>query len=296
MPIPVAGLIAAAAVPELFKIGQGIAYGNQSRKYAKTPRPKYEIPQSIKNYLAQTKFQASTAGLPGMGNIVRSNDRGSASRIKAVQGSGMTGAAQLGAIAAIDQQSKEVIGDLGVKEAQYRAERQQDLYGAQMAMAEQELAQFDWDKRRPYLDAMKTAADLQTASREGIYYGTEGLSKIFASGLMLGAENEALDGGASNRTTGVSSATGVPFATNFDPNAVYGTGASKPMEEYGNDEYDIQFPNEITNGFNSQYYGMDVNDEMSDYYGLGDMYSRTLNNIFRRRGSTRTRSAKRVIR
>ena len=296
MAIPVAGLIAAAAVPELFKIGQGIAYGQQSRKYAKTPRPKYEIPQSIKNYLAQTKFRAGAVTLPGQGQIEAKMGRQMASSARGIQESGQSSGAILQALAGLNQQGIQQQADLGVQGAQMQDRRMGDLYGAQMAMAEQELAQFDWDKRRPYLDAMTTAAELQKASREGIYYGTEGLSKIFASGLMLGAENEALDGGASNRTTGVSSATGVPFATNFDPNAVYGTGASKPMEEYGNDEYDIQFPNEITNGFNSQYYGMDINDEMSDYYGLGDMYSRTLNNIFRRRGSTRTRSAKRVIR
>lgn len=288
-----AGLIAAAVVPELFKIGAGIFSGIRSAKYAKTPRPAYEIPQAYKDFLAATKFRAGTSGLPGQGQIEARLARQTAGSMGAIQRSGRSAASQIAGIAALDQASKEQVAELGVQGARQDERDLQQMYEAQRLMGTEQRRQWEWDKRGPYENAMATAARLQEASQQAIFTGLEGISGIAQSAMMLNAKTPG-DTTGTTETTQTTGGTTTPQY--FNLKNVYGTGASKPVEEYGAEDMggytDVQLPNEITNGFNSQYYGMPINDEMSDYYGMNTNFNRLFNSLFQRRGTTRTRNYK----
>jgi hypothetical protein len=309
-------MLAAQAIPEIYKIAAGQKYKKQSEEYAKTQRPKYEIPKAMKDYLRLAQGEVKYK-MPGYDQATARIYAQNAQAMEGVRRGGRSSAEQMAGIVGINRSAQEALVDLDIASGKNRQAAVQNLYGAQQAMAGEEKAQWDYDKNQPYLNAMKTAAELQQAGQEAQFYGLEGLSNIFTSGLQMGREGMFGEGGrgdtpgATAATTDMSGrtmgATGGPNPTYFDPNAVYGTGGAKPIEQYnpyGGDFLgeaqgyyegisDIEYPSAITNAFNSQYYGMPVTNEMSDYYGLGDMYSRTLNNVFRRRGSTRTRTYRR---
>lgn len=283
-------MLAAAAIPELFKIVKGIQYGTDSAGYAATKRPPYEIPQAMKDYLAQAKFRAATSGLPGEGRIKARMGAQTASSQRAIQQSGQSAASQLQALAALDQSSKNQIAELGVQSARQKERDLGQLYSAEQAMAGEQRRQWEWDKRGPYENAMATAARLQKASTGAIFTGLEGLSGIAQSGFKMGQGAET--GTGTDAMTGTSEAGSLPEANYFDANNVYGTGASKPISEYGNDYLTggFELPNELTNAFQSQYYGMPINDKTSDYYDMNTGFNDIFNSIFRRRGSERTRT------
>lgn len=280
MPIPAIALIAgAAAVPQLVKIGAGIGYGIKSKKYAKAQRPAYEIPQAYKDYLAQTKFRAGTFGLAGQGAIESKLARQSATSARAIERSGQSAASKIAGIAALDQASKEQVSELGVQAARQNERELQDFYQAQRLMGSEQMRQWEWDKRGPYENAMATAARLQEASQEAIFGGLEGLSDIALSGMELYAnkdkeksdsdkkDNDKKDGDKKDGDKG--------SYRKYTPNSMPWSG-----EINQNPTAQIQLPNQITNGFNSQFYGMPITNEMSDYYNMNNNFNRLFNSLF----------------
>jgi len=301
--IPLIASVAAAAIPEITKLTEAKSQRKRSEQYSKVQRPKYEIPENIKKYLAQTKFRAGAVTLPGQGQIEAKMGRQMASSARGIQESGQSSGAILQALAGLNQQGIQQQADLGVQGAQMQDRRMGDLYGAQRAMAVEEGKQFLYDEDEPYRNAMKLAQELDEASRSNRQVGIEGLSGIAQSVFMGGLSSGLFDKKPGDKDNLLSTSN---IANYFDPNAVYGTGASKPMETFGYDNMfgeaqgftdygnqQIELPPSITNGFNSQYYGMPVTDEMSDYYNLGGGFNNLFNSIFRRRGSERTRTYKR---
>lgn len=293
-------LLAAGAIPELFKIGAGINYSAQSRKYAKTKRPAYEIPQAMKDYLAQTKFAAGVYGLPGQGAIEAKLGRQTAATQRAIQQSGQSSASQLAALAAADQSTKESVAELGVEAAQYRAARQNELYSAERAMAQEQKAAWEWDKQMPYLDAMRTAAKLEEYGTAATFGGLEGLAGVAQSGIIMAKKDLGKDGkwfgsggGGGDKTMGGTDDSSPDY---FSSTNVYGTGAAKPAETFG-DNYDamqgFELPTQLTNLYNNRMYGTDIPQETQDYYGMHNSFNRMFQSLFRRRGKTYTKDYER---
>jgi hypothetical protein len=292
-------LLAAGAIPELFKIGAGIGYSAQSRKYAKKKRPAYEIPQAMKDYLAQTKFQAGVAGLPGQGAIEAKLGRQTASAQRAIQQSGQSSASQLAALAAADQSTKESVAELGVEAAQYRAARQNELYSAERAMAQEQKAAWEWDKQMPYLDAMRTAAKLEEYGTAATFGGLEGLAGIAQSGIKMAKKDLGKDGkwfggggvggGGGDKTSGLTD----PRLLGIKP-IMAPERDDEDMFSGGYDSAgDFNLPTELTSLFNNRMYGTDIPQETQDYYGMHNSFNRMFQSLFRRRGKTYTKDYER---
>ena len=332
MPIPVAGLIAAAAAPELLKIFKGAQYAKRSKDYAKAKRPDYEIPQSLKDYLAATKFEAGTRGLPGEGIAKARMDREAAASRRAIMQSGQNAASQIAGIAGVSQQAMEQEADLVERGAKYRASRLGDLYSAQIRMGDEEQKKWAWENKGPYENMMGVASEYELASQEAFWKGFEGLAGIAQSAMMMGGGAGAGAGGKAAAGAGMaggdySTLGGMPgdysslpgmmagkaagpqagynFTSNADslmgPPIDYGammpqpykdtSGALFNMADKGQYPFtpimaenpDMEMPSQLTDRFNSQYFEMPVDEDMSRYYGLRGMFNRTFNNIFRRR-------------
>lgn len=173
------GMIAAQAIPEIYKLFTAGKQKRMANKYAKTPRPAYEIPQALKDYLAQTKFNAAVSGLPGQAQLENKLQRQQASAIaRSAQSQGSAAERDITA-AAGDFATKSALGDTAYDAARYKAARQQDYYNAETAMAKQQLAQWEWDKKSPYIDAMAAASALNQAANENAMTGIEGLMGTF---------------------------------------------------------------------------------------------------------------------
>jgi hypothetical protein len=331
MPIPVAGLVAAAAAPELLKMFKGAQYAKRSRDYSKAKRPDYEIPQSLKDYLAATKFEAGVSGLPGEGVAKARMDREAAASRRAIMQSGQNAASQIAGIAGLSQQAMEQEADLAERGAQYRARRLGDLYSAQRVMGGEEQKKWAWEKQEPYVNAMNLASQYDLASQEAVFKGFEGLAGIAQSAMMMGAGAGAGAGGTAAAGAGAavgdySTLPGMPGDYSSLPGMMGGRAAAQtgyalpsdsdfsmgPSVDYGAlmpqpykdtpgtlfnmadkgqypftpimaEDPGMDFPSQLTNKFNSQYFDMPVDEDMSRYYGLRGMFNRTFNNIFRRR-------------
>lgn len=189
-----AAMVAAQAIPELFKLGTALKQKSMAKKYAKTPRPGYEIPQALKDYLAQTKFNASVSGLPGQSQLENKLQRQQASGIaRSIQSQGSAAERDMAA-AAGDYSTKQALEDTAYDAARFKVARQQDYYTAQQQMAKQQLAQWDWDKKQPYIDAMAATSALTQSANENTMAALEGLmGAVQTAGMagLFGAGNSA---------------------------------------------------------------------------------------------------------
>lgn len=178
-------MVGMAAVPQLVKLFQSADQARKARQFASTPRPSYEIPQAVKEYLNQAKFNAMASGLPGAGQLEAKQAQQQANAIGAIQRTQQSPSAMLAGIAAVDQNAKNGGLDLAVKGAQYRAGQQGQYYNALQQMGKQQMAQWEWNKKSPYLNAMAAASALRNASMRNLQGGLEGLSSIGQEALML---------------------------------------------------------------------------------------------------------------
>lgn len=169
------GMIAAQAIPELFKLGTAWKQKNMANKYAKTQRPSYEIPQALKDYLGQAKFNASVSGLPGQGQLENKLQRQQASTIaRSIQSQGSAAERDMAA-AAGDYATKQSLEDTAYDAARFKAAQQQNLYTAEQQMAKQELAKSEYEQRKPYDEAMAATAALTQSANENTMTALEGL-------------------------------------------------------------------------------------------------------------------------
>ena len=303
-------MLLSSAIPALFQAGKSFISSKEARDYAKSKKlPKYEIPESIKKNLKAAEFSIAE-GMPGAGQAQRQMQRTGAEAAQRVMQSG-EGAESLAAIAAINQNMLEQEADQYSAGASWRAARLNDISTARRLMAGEEKAAWEWDKKMPYLAAMETASKFERQANQELYQGLEGLADVATSGLMMGYQDQNLGTNWFGKTAGDAvgaagaaagtgmglTAAGAPSPTYFDPNAVYGTGAAKPYEEYGaygEELFGGDMPMEMTQPAVNAYFGGEVPMDVQEYYGLGSTMGNALRNIFsRRRGSSRSYTVRR---
>lgn len=181
-----AAMVAAQVIPEALKYITSRKQKKLAEKFGQTPRPGYEIPQAYKDYLAQAKFNAAVSGLPGQGQLENKLQRQQASTIaRSAQSQGSAAERNIAAAAA-DYNTKQALEDTAYDAARFKAARQQELYTAEQQMAKQQLAQWDWDKKQRYLDAMGAQSALTEASNKNAMTALEGLTGAFQTAGMMG--------------------------------------------------------------------------------------------------------------
>jgi hypothetical protein len=169
-----------------------------ANEFGKAQRPGYEIPQAYKDYLAQTKFNASVSGLPGQAQLENKLQRQQASSIaRSIQSQGSAAERNMAA-AAGDFATKQTLEDTAYDAARFKAARQQEYNTAQQVMAKQQLAQWDWDKKQRYLDSMGAQSALTESANKNAMTALEGLTGAFQTAGMMGlfgAGDRAAGGG-----------------------------------------------------------------------------------------------------
>jgi hypothetical protein len=233
------GMIAAQAIPEIWKLGTSIRQNQLANKYKRTPRPSYEIPQALKDYLGQAKFNAAVSGLPGQAQLENKLQRQQASSVaRSIQSQGSAAERDIAA-AAGDYATKQALEDTAYDAARYKSSKMQDLYGAETAMAKQQIAKAEYEQRKPYEDAMAATAALHQSAQENAMTGLEGLTSLFQTAGkagLLGAGGNAAGKVAAGATvpgtaTAMAATPAVAGATPAVSNAM-NFGATSDFNQY----------------------------------------------------------------
>lgn len=192
-----AGGMIAGGILTASQAAQANSYRREARQYAKTPRPKYEIPLALQQYLAATRNRANLYGLPGQGQMESKIAAASAGGIQAYRQSQQTPSGMAAGIAALDQNTKNAYGDVGVKAVQFQNTNQGFYNNALQAMGNEQKQQWSQDKQSPYLNAMAAAAKLNAAADEKTQQATNSMASTMSmGGSMMGGM-----GGLGNKTT-----------------------------------------------------------------------------------------------
>jgi hypothetical protein len=151
--------------PQIFGGGTGISDMLQSNMYAQTPRPAYEIPSAMYGILNSAQSQALQTQLPGQGLMQEQMDATTAQGINASQQSASNPADILSMVAKLSGQQQLGMQNMAGQAAQNYNANQDVLRTALGQMAAEQSNQWKWDKQMPYLDAMKTAYNLDMAAQ-----------------------------------------------------------------------------------------------------------------------------------
>jgi len=155
-------------------IGKGI-YGlfqtGQSKKYADTERPGYDIPEEYKQMLNSAKMQALQTQLPGQGLAEEKIGAATSKGLSYAKEATDSPASILGMTAALTGQEQEKMRDLGIAAGENYNTNQGVLRSALGTMGEQKLNKWQWEKQMPYQEAMETASGLQEAGVENMFKG-----------------------------------------------------------------------------------------------------------------------------
>jgi len=230
------GMIAAQAIPEILKLKTSIDQKKMADKYAKTPRPAYEIPQAYKDYLQQTKFNAMVGGAPGSRQAREKIDRNIANQMNNAKQVGGSSAGLLGTVSALGQTGSEAIANQQANEQQYNYKNLQNYYNAEQLMGKQQIAKSEYDQRKPYDEAMAATSALHQASSENTMSAITGLmgaAQTAGKAGLFGTGGRGAAPGTGGTTPGATPAPGATAATPTPPvsNAM-NFGATSDFNQY----------------------------------------------------------------
>jgi len=175
------------------QIAMGIYQMSQAKKYARHKRPEYKIPDALQTYLLNARQRANTYGLPGQGALENKINAQSGIGTQTLMQSQQSPASIAAGVAALDQNSKGAMAQLGVEGARFKAGQQGAQDNALQMMAAEQKKQWEWDRQSPYLNAMAAAAALNGAGMQNIQGG---MNQVAQSGSTLAGGG----GGGSQQT------------------------------------------------------------------------------------------------
>lgn len=208
MPLPLVAL-AAAAVPELVKLGVGASQKAKSKRLIKNnplPTLNYPIPKEVYENLMAAKNMAGQFGLPGQGQIENNMTESSANALYKASQVQQSPAAIMAGATAMNNDLMGQQADLGVEAAEYKDQKLAQYFGANNQLADAKQRKFeqewDWNQAQPYLSAMSAASALREGGARNAYSGLQGLSSLatsfFANQLKDAATEAATASGATN--------------------------------------------------------------------------------------------------
>jgi len=162
-------------------LGLGIAQLAKAGRMRNIRRPVMTTPQPLLDYYRGAKFRAGTYGLPGQGQIEAKLGRQTASALRGIQQSGASSAEQIAGIAALDQASKEQVADLGVQAAQFKNQQERYADQARLAMAQQQMREFEYNQAQPFDQQRMAQAALYQGGITNLSDFAGNLSKLFSS-------------------------------------------------------------------------------------------------------------------
>lgn len=205
-----------AIIPEIVRGFSGNAQEKEAARLAKTPRPPYQIAQTLLENRRLAGNRASQ-NLPGYGYLEN--------QIDAKAGAGNYGVVQAGAdpnsiisgIVGNEANAMDASAKLGYENAAYKDAGFNSLLGTNTALANEQKAQWQWDKQQPYLDAMKKAEELRNSGQINKFNAIDNIASV-GVGLLGGNKNT---GGASPYTYN-------PYGGDINPTAMTPNNYSDP--------------------------------------------------------------------
>lgn len=200
MPLPPALpaiLAAAAAIPQIGKIGMGLFQSRKAKRlsdrYNLEDRPRASMTEGFNQYLSQAERMAGS-DLPGRdileGDIRQSTSKGltSARQLASTESSAMAG--MLGLM----EQERASMRRLGAQALQWQAQQQQNLSQAYLRKGQEEQRIWETNEWMPWQMGMNQAESFRKAGRQNIFSGLEGLSAVAikGAGMMKGSGGLAM--------------------------------------------------------------------------------------------------------
>ena len=190
-PLALAALI--SGIAGLAKTGIGAYQLGQSKKYADTKRPDYNIPEEYKALLSSAQAQANQTQLPGQGlaeeKLAASTSRG-ITQAKQVLDSP---ASLLGYVAGTTSDEQAKIRDFGIAAGENFNTNQGVLRSALGIMGEQKATKQQWEEILPYQEAMATASSLQEAGTGNVVAGLGDAAGVAMSAIGTSEYMKALN-------------------------------------------------------------------------------------------------------
>lgn len=173
-------------IPEAFKLGLGVTQALRARKIEKTQqRPIFNIPGAAQNAMAG-QYNLASGQAPGLNTAMQQLAQAQAGSINAVQNSGGGGAERLAALTMLDQNAGNQAQQLGATQQQWQATQQQNLINQQNQYADWQQRAWEYNKYKPYEQAMAKAAELRNAANTNIYGAAKSTGGLISSALSGG--------------------------------------------------------------------------------------------------------------
>jgi hypothetical protein len=185
MPLPL--LLAAAAIPSVYKAGSGIVQAIRGKQMARNnQRPTYEIPQAI---AGNQKLAANAYADPRLAgqDIMEDNLRSAtATGLDAAKNISTDSGDILDAVSRLYGRESAGVNQLNLAGAQQQQRDLAQLMGANSQLgAYQDLA-FDYNKNQPYQDRAGASSALIEAGNQNIYGGLDTLGSLTQSFIAPG--------------------------------------------------------------------------------------------------------------
>ena len=195
------------AIPEVFKLGLGVSQALRARKIEKSQqRPLFAIPGAAQNAMAGQENLA-TGQAPGLSTAMQQLSQAQAGSTAAVQNSGGGGGERLAALTMMNENAGNQALNLGAQQQQWQAAQQQNLINQQNQYADWQQRAWEYNKYKPYEQAMAKAAELRNAANTNIYGAAKAGGGLISSALSggndtVGATAQKATAGAANTMAG----------------------------------------------------------------------------------------------
>jgi hypothetical protein len=163
-------------------------------------RPVYTRPEEINDMMTMYQQQAGISQMPGEENMMSRMDASVASSIGAANRAASSSVGALGAVTNVYGQKMNAIRDLATTFAEYKAQRQRELAGAQQVAAGYSDQEWYQNKSLPWQTRMNELTSDRQVGTDAMWGG---IQDIVASGMSLaGSTYQSNNAGSSQGVMG----------------------------------------------------------------------------------------------
>jgi hypothetical protein len=193
---------AISALPELYKMFQGIRQINQGKNgLAGLQRPKYETPEAFQRSMALSTNSFANGQMPGE-NLMA--DRANQTTANAFAQSKEAGN-PFALIASLTAQNQGQLNNIGMESANYKNQLQQQFQQSLAQNANYQDQSWQMNKFAPYQEKAQEYRDIYGGGQQNLYNGMQSLGALGTRMMMpmMGSGTQAMAG---TNTAGLNSA------------------------------------------------------------------------------------------
>ena len=155
----------AGEIPVITTLYTGLRQGAEARRLEKRfKRPKMKTPDAAIQNNLMARNMAGTYGLPGQGKLQNQLDADVAQYLSNIEVSQQSPAAQAAAALAMEKNKMAQDAKLGIEAARNQQANLNNLYNQNSVLAGYQMANWTYNERMPYEQAMEAARMLKNAS------------------------------------------------------------------------------------------------------------------------------------